>query len=109
MSATPSTEVHTIVYHAVSPCRTRTQMFHMTYNGDDLGRSHQPLYDGARLLLSRNVLGSDLMTTRHRDAPYDTWKPVAVDTAALYMVVERDMGGLRKTRWTPNPWAKEKT
>lgn len=56
--------------------------------GKHVVRSRQPLYDGARVLLSGGVLPDRLLTARHKGASYDSFKPEPVGSLARWTMKE---------------------
>ena len=70
--------------------------------GEEVVRSHTPLYDGARELLKRGLSPDTLLTMRHVSSPHDSFIPQRIGELAKWAIDERDnKSGLRKVLYLP--------
>ena len=97
--------MHTLIFKAVVPTKTKRQMFDVWWNGEHIGKMREPLFEGARVLAARGVAGSDLVTSRHQEATHDSFAPVRVDVAAALTVADPDNGRLRVHKWIPRDFS----
>lgn len=73
----------------------------MTYEGEVLGESSQPIYDGARALLERGAHPAlDKVVVRWEGKDHDSFLPVPLGFAGGLTVSEGDKGMVRK-EWVP--------
>jgi hypothetical protein len=80
----------------------RSPRFTMRHNGVVIGRSAQPLYDAARILLKAGYPGETLLTTRRHDRDFDSFEPAPIAELAQWTVVESG-GGIHRARWRDFP------
>jgi hypothetical protein len=76
--------------------------------GEEVVRSHTPLYDGARELLKRGLSPDTLLTMRHVSSPHDSFTPQRIGELARWAIDERDnKSGLRKVLYRPRGGTRE--
>jgi len=64
--------------------------------------SRQPLFDGARALQKLGYADDSLLTMRHQDRNYDSFKPMTIGELARGTIRE-DKRGLHLTKYQPMP------
>jgi hypothetical protein len=83
--------------------RFHLDRFDAHLDGELILTSRQPLYDGARALLSRGHPKNTLLTIRHASKDHDSFLPLEIGYLAQWSISESGHGGLRRIRWQPMP------
>ncbi|MGI9487034.1 MAG: hypothetical protein ACR2RF_14390 [Geminicoccaceae bacterium] len=65
--------------------------------------SSQPMYDGARALMNRGFTAETLLTMRHHDRDYDSFKPLPIGWLAQWSQTFSDKRGFIRGKWKPMP------
>ncbi len=85
----------------LTPAQTPGRFTARLEDGTSVCVSHQPLVDGARVLLKQGFEPQILLTLRHEGQAYDSFVPRSIEAWAQDSYSESDRGGLRREKWRP--------
>ncbi|MGI9489768.1 MAG: hypothetical protein ACR2RF_28555 [Geminicoccaceae bacterium] len=77
--------------------------FDARLDGDLVVASSQPMYDGARALMNRGFPAETLLTMRHHNRDYDSFKPMTIGWLAQWTLSDSPKTGLSRRKWQPMP------
>jgi len=86
-----------------NPSRKYGDAFEAYLDGELICTSSKPLHDGARALRDFGYAEDTLMTIRHHDRPYDSFKPVAIGKLVPWTMTFSDKHGFARRKWQPMP------
>lgn len=75
--------------------------FAVMLDGHELGRTRQPLYEGARMLLAAGHDPEAMLTMRLDGSAFPSFKPMSIAALAKWTIEETDESGLKRRRWVP--------
>ena len=99
---------HQPLRFTVRPPSTRSSRrygdaFDVYLDGEFVVTSSQPFYDGARVLRSLGYADDTLLTMRHHNKLYDSFKPMAIGWLAQWTMSDSPKTGLARRKWQPMP------